>query len=191
MKNTKEREQMIRQIDTPAGTVTYTLNRKRVKNINLHIKPDGQITVSAGPRVPQGTIDGFVRSKAAYIFKIREQYSRRPAPQRIFAEEEIAGVITAICQNVYPYFAEKGVAYPQIRFRKMVSRWGSCNGAKGVLTFSTYLAYAPKDCITYVVLHEFTHFLVGNHSEEFYRELEKTCPDWKQCRKKLKEICVP
>lgn len=182
---------MIRQIETPSGTVTYTLMRKQVKNINLRIKPDGQVAVSAGPRVAQGVIDDFVRSKAEYILTIREKFRQRPTPHPRFTDEEITTVITAICQKVYPFFEGKGVEYPRLRFQKMVSRWGSCNRAKGILTFSTYLAYAPIDCITYVVLHEFTHFLVGNHSDAFYRELEKVCPEWKQCRKRLREICVP
>ena len=72
----------------------------------------------------------------------------------------------------------------------MVSRWGSCNPTKGILTFNINLMYAPFECIEYVVLHEFTHFLQPNHSAKFYYELEKVFPNWRDCRKKLKEINI-
>ena len=82
------------------------------------------------------------------------------------------------------------IKYPEIKFRKMVSRWGSCNPQKGILTFSTYLMYAPSDCIKYVVLHEFTHFLQANHSKKFYDELEKICPQWKVFKNKLRDVSI-
>jgi len=72
----------------------------------------------------------------------------------------------------------------------MVSCWGSCNPKKGVLTFNTYLMYAPPECIKYVVLHEFTHFLQANHSKKFYGELEKVSPQWRECKEQLREINI-
>lgn len=41
--------------------------RKSVKNINLRIKPDGTVAVSAPPHVPLGEIERFVRPKDAWI----------------------------------------------------------------------------------------------------------------------------
>ena len=95
-----------------------------------------------------------------------------------------------MCREVYPYYEKKGVKYPQIKFRKMKSRWGSCHPTKGILTFNTNLIYAPIECVEYVVLHEFTHFLQANHSPKFYEELEQVCPDYKECRRMLKEIYI-
>lgn len=99
-------------------------------------------------------------------------------------------LITRLCEKVYPYYAAKGVKYPQVKFRKMVSQWGNCRPQKGVLTFNTNLMYVERECIEYVVYHEFTHFLQANHSSKFYDELEKVCPNWKKCRAKLKEVNI-
>ena len=111
-------------------------------------------------------------------------------PERHFSEEEVCMIISDLCNKAYPYFEKFGVKYPVIKFRKMVSRWGSCHPGKGILTFNTNLMYAPYECVEYVVLHEFTHFLVPNHSDKFYEELSKVCPEWKEYRKKLKEIII-
>lgn len=183
---------MINRIDLKNKTLYYDLQYKKVKNINLRIKPDGTISVSANRLVSKKTIDEFVVSKADFIIKALKKYeekSQKPQKQ-YFAEGEICDVIHTLCKKVYPYFEKRGIKYPQIKFRKMVSRWGSCNVNKGILTFNKNLIYAPPKCVEYVVLHEFTHFIEANHSVKFYDELAKVCPDWKEQRKALKEVSI-
>lgn len=181
---------MIKTIQYGTEIITYELQYKKVKNINLRIKPDGTVHVSANRLVSQTVIDRFVLSKANLIMKAQQVYTSRSEvlQQPYCDEDEIRNVILDLCRKVYPYYEKQGIAYPQIKFRKMVSRWGSCHAIKGVLTFNTNLRYAPLPCVEYVVWHEFTHFLQANHSKRFYEELEKVCPDWKNCRKRLKEI---
>jgi predicted metal-dependent hydrolase len=38
-----------------------------------------------------------------------------------------------------------------------------------------------------VIVHELTHFLVPNHSSDFYKEMEKRLKDYKIRQKRLKE----
>lgn len=167
----------------------YELTIKKVKNINLRIKSDGSISVSANKRVPQKVIDDFVLSKADFIIKALEKYEQRTKVKKVyFTEGEVKEVVSDLCEKVYPYFKQFGVKYPQIKFRKMASRWGSCHTLKSILTFNTNLRHVPVECIEYVVLHEFTHFLHANHSSAFYNELSKICPEWKKLRNSLKEI---
>lgn len=181
---------MIEQIVLNGRKIEYELLYKRVKNINLRIRSDKTVSVSASKRVSKKQIEDFLQEKAEFIEKALQNFEKKAQKPKIqyFSEQEICGVITGMCEKVYPYFAKQGIPYPKITFRKMVSRWGSCHPQKKVLTFNTNLMYAPKDCILYVVLHEFTHFLQANHSPQFYAELEKVCPDWKNSRKMLKEI---
>ena len=181
---------MIRSVVQEQRVIEYELQYKKVKNINLRIRPDGTVHVSAHRLVPLPVIDSFVLSKVPLIIKAQKEYANKPAmlPEPFFREDEIRDVICKLCEKVYPYYEKKGIAYPRIKFRKMVSRWGSCHAIKGVLTFNVNLMYAPLSCIEYVVWHEFTHFLQQNHSKKFYEELEKVYPHWKQCRNRLKEI---
>ena len=183
---------MIREIKYNNRVIKYDLQYKKVKNINLRIKPDCSINVSANKRVPLTAIDEFVLSKADFIIRAIDKYSNMPAKEQkqYIAENEIKDYILKLCMDVYPYFVRFGVKYPQIKFRKMVSRWGSCHSQRGILTFNTNLMYAPPECVRYVVLHEFTHFLRPNHSSKFYDELAKVCPNWKECRKKLRDINI-
>ena len=183
---------MNREIILGDRSIKYDLQYKKVKNINLRIKPDGSINVSANKKVPQKVIDDFIISKAEFILRALEKYKSETTKEQrqYYTEDEVKELTLALCDKVYPYYQKRGVGYPEIKFRKMVSRWGSCHTKKGILTFSTNLMYAPAECIEYVVWHEFTHFLQPNHSTRFYDELAKVCPNWKECRKKLKEISI-
>lgn len=181
---------MINRIDLNNITVCYELQYKKVKNINLRIKPDGTIHISANKRVPKKIIEEFLVSKAGFILNALEKYKNISYEEKVqyFGESEVCEFIISLCKKVYPYFEKRGVKYPEIKFRKMVSQWGNCRREKGTLTFNKNLMYAPPECVEYVVLHEFTHFLQPNHSKLFYDELSVVCPDWKNCRKKLKNI---
>ncbi|MBE7039050.1 MAG: M48 family metallopeptidase [Ruminococcaceae bacterium] len=174
------------------GYLTYELTYKNVKNINLRIKPDGTVHVSANPYVSPEVIERFVASKEEFILNALKKYSDKTyeKPVQRFKDNELYDVITDTCRKVYPHFEKCGVKFPEIKLRKMKSCWGNCRALKGVLTFSTNLVYAPIECIEYVVLHEFTHFLQANHSPRFYAELEKVCPDWKEKKKLLMKIRI-
>ena len=66
-------------------SLTYTFTRKQVKNINLRIRPDGIIKVSAPHRIKQEQIDEFVRSKYDFIVKsleeLKSREDNRPEPK--------------------------------------------------------------------------------------------------------------
>ena len=183
---------MVRNIELAGKNIRYDFQCKKVKNINLRIRADGSISVSANRRVPQKTIEDFLRSKESFILNALRKAKERANAQLIqyFDETEIRSVIIGMCERIYPAFEMRGVRFPQIKFRKMKTQWGNCHPQKGVLTFNTRLMYAPRECIEYVVAHEFAHFLQPNHSALFYAELEKVMPDWKARRKKLKSINV-
>ena len=46
---------------------------------------------------------------------------------------------------------------------------------------------APPEIVDYVVVHELCHLKHPNHSPEFWKEVERILPDYKQRRKWLKE----
>ncbi len=100
-------------------------------------------------------------------------------------KKEAETFIKEICESVYPEF-EAVTPFPTLKFRKMKSRWGSCQPKKNILTFNTLLLTKPFDSIKYVVIHEFCHFIHPDHSKKFYEELQKHMPDYKIHRQKLK-----
>lgn len=233
---------MIKEIILKDRRIEYELQIKAVKNINLRIKADRTVFVSASPSVSEKTIEEFLVSKSDYILNALEYYEDiakyAPKPKqyvdgesfRIFGHDrrlivvkgtnnavesdesyitltvkDISDIeqkrktmeqwryylckdkIQSLCEAVYPKFQKYGVTYPVIRFRNMVSSWGSCQPKRGVLTFNYALVEAPIFSIEYVVVHEFTHFLQPDHSRRFYQQLAMFMPDWEE-RKRILEM---
>lgn len=95
--------------------------------------------------------------------------------------------IRPICERVFPLFSEYGIAFPELRFRSMRSRWGSCQPTHSVVTFSTKLVEVPLPAVEYVVIHEFVHFIHPDHSARFYNQVASFMPDWKERKAMLEE----
>ncbi len=71
-----------------------------------------------------------------------------------------------------------GFPIPEIRYRFMTSRWGVCYPSEGRITLSTRLIHYPEEALEYVLLHEYVHFLVRDHSKRFYAIVEHYMPEY-------------
>jgi hypothetical protein len=63
----------------------------------------------------------------------------------------------------------------------MKKQWGSCSPT-GVLSINPHLVKASPLAIDYVLLHELCHLKIHNHSEKFYRLLDRQMPGWKEIK---------
>lgn len=50
-------------------TLSYSLKKKKVRNLNLRIRPDASVIVSAPPDIDESDVDAFVIRKRNYISK--------------------------------------------------------------------------------------------------------------------------
>lgn len=64
-----------RSVDCQGEIIEYTLVRKKVKNVNMRVKADGSVNVSAPNRVPVKFLDDFVRSRYDFIKSSVERLS--------------------------------------------------------------------------------------------------------------------
>ncbi len=74
----------------------------------------------------------------------------------------------------------------KVNIKTVKSIWGSCS-EKGGLTFCTRLALVPPELLEYVVVHELCHMIHMNHSQQFWAEVEKHIPDYKEKRNLIKK----
>ena len=65
---------MLRTINADGQAINYTLERKPVKNINLRIKADQSVFVSAPKDVAAKLVDAFVIEKSAYILRALKRF---------------------------------------------------------------------------------------------------------------------
>ena len=92
-----------------------------------------------------------------------------------------------ILQNVTAQKArEMGVSCKAVKINSARSKWGCCT-YDNEIRYSFRLLYAPKEVIEYVVVHELSHVRHKNHSQAFWREVQKYAPDYKARRQWLKD----
>ena len=174
-----------------AGGVTYVLTRKKVRNLNMRITKNGEVAVSANPRVTLAQVDAFVAAHAEWVQQKQQEYKSRqqiaensPVPDKASALALFAGV----SEQVFPLFREiLGGQMPQLTVRNMSTRWGVCNPSKRHITLALGLAAVPLPLIQYVVLHEYCHFVHPNHQPEFWALMERYMPDAKARRRALRQ----
>lgn len=175
-----------RSVPFDDGEIVYTLERKRVKNLNLRVRRDGSVYVSASPRVSLRSIDGFVAAKGAFIRAAQGRLQRQQDQvQPTVPREQCRALFAQALEAQLPLLAPYGVQMPQLKLREMKSRWGSCAWKKGAVTLNTRLFYAPRECLAYVVLHELCHFVHPDHGPGFHALMAALMPDYKRRKGRL------
>lgn len=82
---------------------------------------------------------------------------------------------------------EENIPIPNLKIRKMTSRWGVCNIKNHNVTLNYMLSKYDISCLDYVIVHELSHFIHHDHSKNFWSLVEKYYPKYKECKKMLKE----
>ena len=85
----------------------------------------------------------------------------------------------------YNTFEEK-IPTPNLKIRKMTSRWGVCNIKNKNITLNLELSKYDIKALDYVIVHELSHFIHPNHSKQFWTIVSKYYPNYKETRKYLK-----
>ena len=173
-----------------AGGIRYEVVRKKVKRLNLRVRSDGSVAVSIPMKTSWEQADRFVLENTEWIAAVQAREkarAEREAQQTLPSKAEALAHFTEMSEKVYPAFETVlGGQRPIVKVRDMSSQWGVCVPSKRQITFALQLYNMPAAAQIYVVVHEYCHFLVPNHSRAFWAEVEKLLPDWKARRELLK-----
>jgi predicted metal-dependent hydrolase len=172
-----------------------TVIKSRRKTIAIQVNSDLSVTVRAPYGVTEKYIEEFLNKNEAWISKqMNEIKVKKKSVESGNVENVTLDKIKALADQalkIIParveYFARIiGVTYGNITIRNQKTRWGSCS-SKGNLNFNYQLYYLPDELLDYVVIHELAHRRYMDHSKEFWAEVEKYCPDYRERRQQLKK----
>ena len=99
---------MERRVRLPEGELAYIWTRKRVKNWNLRVSPDGTVTLSTPTGVTGAEADRYVIGKAAWIDASRRRLAGRNRltlnAALVLAPPDCAAyvVIHELCHRIHP-----------------------------------------------------------------------------------------
>jgi len=103
-----------------------------------------------------------------------------------YLNKKIKEIFSSRLNYWYNKFEEK-IPVPNLKIRKMTTRWGVCNIKNKNVTLNYNLYKYDINCLDYVIIHELSHFIHPNHSSNFWNLVSKYCNNYKELRKKLKE----
>lgn len=128
-----------RTISADGNQILYELERKNVKNLNLHVRRDGTVYVSANRLVPVEQVDAFLESKLGFILNARKRFAEqaqyKPQPKQYVSGETFyiqgRGLRLQVVQAAKDQISSDGVhLYLQVRDpmdfekkKRMVSRF--------------------------------------------------------------------
>ena len=104
-----------------------------------------------------------------------------------FYKKEASKLFKEKLEENYNKFTRK-IPEPSLRIRKMKTRWGVCNVRTHVITLNLELIKRDPKYLNYVIMHELSHLIHGNHSARFWNLVEENCPGAKKIGKEMKEF---
>ena len=89
--------------------------------------------------------------------------------------------------QIYHRFSRR-IPYPDLKIRKMTTRWGVCNVKSKTITLNLELIKRDVKYLDYVIVHELSHLIHANHSSKFWDLVAENMPDYKKYRKEMKDF---
>ena len=223
--------------------IAYEIVHKKVKNINIRVKPSGDVVVSCNETVDNKTIEIEMIKRANWLLETIDKYKTnlieftnfnlklvdgeaflllgkvlriknidanqfkvdydnnylyiyRPNQRGVKIKFKdwycnfIKSKFNEMVENSYKKYEKYGIAKPQVIYKNMKTRWGTCNIEKAIITLNIQLIKVDPFLTEYVICHELTHLRYKNHNNDFYSFLTTMVPDWKQREKILNNIFI-
>ena len=166
---------MIKQI----GTLNIAIERRKIKNINIYVKPpNGDVLVTVPMRVSDEEVFRFLKKKEEWILKNHEKVKNRQN------SSQLEDKIIEYAMRWEPIMKVHANGFT---IRDMKTRWGSCSIHSKKIRMNLQLAVKPEECVEYVLVHELCHLLEPSHNQRFYDLMSQFLPDWRERKQKLNE----
>lgn len=180
-------------INSGEDQIPITVEYRKVKNINLYIKPpEGDVLITAPRSVSMKRLLKFAEEKTDWITRKCEEVRKRSRikaekpPEPEITEEQMRHLERKLKEYICKWEPRMGVHAAQWTFRRMKTRWGSCTVDTAKIRINTRLALYHDECLEYIVVHELCHLIEPSHNQRFCAHMDQFLPDWRQRKERLR-----
>jgi predicted metal-dependent hydrolase len=174
--------------------IPYIIKKSaRARNIRITIKTDATVVVTVPARVSISVAEKFVSSKEEWIqekvTKTQKHLAVQIVPKasaRDYKQNKDEALTFAL-QKLARWNTFYNLKWNTVTARNTSSRWGSCS-KRGNLSFNYRIIYLPEELADYLIVHELCHLKELNHSQNFWKLIEETIPNYRQTRGELRKI---
>lgn len=94
-----------------------------------------------------------------------------------------------IIPRIQKWVETTGLDFNELKFMKLDKRWGSCTDTNNII-INIEAVKLPWSLIDYLIVHELVHTKVKSHSKEFWAELSKFLPKWKELDERMGDMKI-
>jgi len=135
-----------------------------------------RLSIVENQEVPLKLSQGYLTFDKGKMTKVQDVFKQ-------FYKEKAEQKIKERLKQIEEKFQEKPTS---IKVMELQNRWASWTPKHG-LNFHWKCAMAPVPVIDYIITHEMVHLKYPNHSPEFWNELDKKMPNFKEQENWLKQ----
>lgn len=131
--------------------------------------------------VQEESFEGILFDNKFFISRENQKGANKLFKEWFFesAQEFIIPKVKSIAKQI-------GVFHNNITILDLKYRWGSCT-PKDNINLNWRLIKAPVSVIEYIIVHELTHLLEANHTQEFWNRVAVQLPNYDKAKKWLLE----
>ena len=162
----------------PQGFVEYRDKRNSSGKIR-----DGVIHLSISSRLSPAEQEVHIKKLTEKLLaKLHwaQQYDFSWGEGPVKTDQDLMRLADTINRAYYNY------PFRQISFHEQKTTWGTCSGKTRQIYISARLIGAPLEFLWYVVTHELCHLAEPRHNQRFWNLVSKACPNYQECRRRLK-----
>lgn len=177
--------------------IAYTLRKStRARHMRITIRPSGEVVVTAPERMSVTLVEHFMAEKRDWVEKHITKIKKRnltelgpaiPKGTTKDLQEKKTAALLLVSGRLRHFNTVYKFSWNTVTIKNTSSRWGSCSKQKN-LNFNYRIIYLPKELADYLVVHELCHLGELNHSANFWKLVEKSIPNYRDLRKRLKNI---
>ncbi len=196
-------------------TIEYIIQYKAIKHLYFRAV-DGKIYVSASKRFKEDQILEVMKSKFPKIYQMTTKTKHQQTGKyslwgkdlhedsfyllyglpkteknyQLILKHEVNQKIKGFETQLKIDLAKVNLGLIETKVKPLKTKYGSCHYIKKLITINSFMARIPEIYLYYVLLHEYAHLIVPNHSKNFYQVLDQLMPNHKNIQKALRKHVI-